>query len=83
MINKHIIYAKDLSLERSGRNIFCSLNFSLDSSESIIIKGKNGSGKTSLLRCIANFIQLLVENYYGMESLFFLHIIPKNLWYLG
>ena len=55
MINKHIIYAKDLSLERSGRNIFCSLNFSLDSSESIIIKGKNGSGKTSLLRCIAGF----------------------------
>ena len=55
MINKHIIYAKDLSFERSGRTIFSSLNFSLDSSESIIIKGKNGSGKTSLLRCIACF----------------------------
>ena len=55
MINKHIIYANDLSLERSGRTIFSSLNFSLDSSESIIIKGKNGSGKTSLLRCVAGF----------------------------
>ena len=55
MINKHIIYAEDLTLERSGRNIFSALNFSLDSSESIIITGKNGSGKTSLLRCIAGF----------------------------
>lgn len=55
MSNKHIISAQDISFERSGRNIFSSINFSLDSSESIIIKGKNGSGKTSLLRCIAGF----------------------------
>ena len=55
MINKHIIYAEDLSFERSGRSIFSALNFSLDSSESIMITGKNGSGKTSLLRCIAGF----------------------------
>ena len=51
----NIIYAEDLTFERSGRNIFSSLNFSLDSSESIMITGKNGSGKTSLLRCIAGF----------------------------
>jgi len=55
MINKHIIYAEDLSFERSGRSIFSALNFSLDSNESIMITGKNGSGKTSLLRCIAGF----------------------------
>lgn len=55
MINKHIIYAEDLSFERSGRSIFSALNFSLNSSESIMITGKNGSGKTSLLRCIAGF----------------------------
>jgi heme exporter protein A len=53
--NKNVIYAHDLSFERSGRNIFSSLSFSLDVNQSLIIKGRNGSGKTSLLRCLAGF----------------------------
>ena len=71
MINKHIIDAQNLSFDRSGRNIFSSLNFSLDSSESIIIKGKNGSGKTSLLRCIAGFYPITGGKllWYGEEIL--------------
>ena len=71
MNNKHIIHAQDLSFDRSGRNIFSSLNFSLDKSESIIIKGKNGSGKTSLLRCIAGFYPITSGKilWYGEEVL--------------
>ncbi len=71
MINKHIIYAQNLSFDRSGRNIFSSLSFSLDSSESIIIKGKNGSGKTSLLRCLAGFYPITRGKllWYGEEVL--------------
>ena len=71
MNNKHIIHARDLSFDRSGRNIFSSLNFSLDKSESIIIKGKNGSGKTSLLRCIAGFYPITSGKilWYGEEVL--------------
>jgi len=69
--NNHIISAQDLSFERSGRNIFSSLNFSLDTGESIIIKGKNGSGKTSLLRCIAGFYSITSGKilWYGQEVL--------------
>ena len=71
MRNQHIIYAQDLSFERSGRNIFSSLNFSLDSSESIIFKGKNGSGKTSLLRCLVGFYPITSGKllWYGEEVL--------------
>ena len=71
MINKHIIHAQNLSFDRSGRNIFSSLSLSLDSSESIIIKGKNGSGKTSLLRCLAGFYPITSGKllWYGEEIL--------------
>ena len=55
-MNKNfLIQAQDLSFKRSGRIIFSSLNLSLDEEQIIFIKGKNGSGKTSLLRCLAGF----------------------------
>ena len=50
-----LIKAQDLSFERSGRIIFSSLSLNLEEGQIIIIKGKNGSGKTSLLRCLAGF----------------------------
>ena len=50
-----LIKAQDLSFERSGRIIFSSLSLNLEEGQAIFIKGKNGSGKTSLLRCLAGF----------------------------
>ena len=55
MDTKFLVQAQDLSFERSGRIIFSSVNLYLEEKQIIFIKGKNGSGKTSLLRCLAGF----------------------------
>jgi len=52
---KKLVQAQNLSFERSGRIIFSSVNLYLEEGQIIFIKGKNGSGKTSLLRCLAGF----------------------------
>ena len=71
-MNKNIlIQAQDLFFERSGRIIFSSVNLSLDAGQIIFIKGKNGSGKTSLLRCLAGFSRITSGKilWYGAEIL--------------
>jgi heme exporter protein A len=71
-LNKNfLIQAQDLSFERSGRIIFSSLNISLEEGQIIFIKGKNGSGKTSLLRCLAGFTPTTSGKilWYGNEVL--------------
>ena len=55
MDKNFLVQAQDLSFERSGRIIFSSVNLYLKEGQIIFIKGKNGSGKTSLLRCLAGF----------------------------
>ena len=71
MNKKFLIQAQDLSFERSGRIIFSSLNMSLEEGEIIFIKGKNGSGKTSLLRCLVGFSRITSGKilWYGAEIL--------------
>ncbi len=66
-----LIQAQDLFFERSGRIIFSSVNLSLDAGQIIFIKGKNGSGKTSLLRCLAGFSRITSGKilWYGAEIL--------------
>lgn len=55
MDKKPLIEAYDLSFDRGGRKIFSSLNIALFKGQIIFVKGKNGSGKTSLLKCLAGF----------------------------
>ena len=55
MDKNFLVQAQGLSFERSGRIIFSSVNLYLEEGQIIFIKGKNGSGKTSLLRCLAGF----------------------------
>ena len=66
-----LIQAQDLFFERSGRIIFSSVNLSLDAGQIIFIKGKNGSGKTSLLRCLVGFSRITSGKilWYGAEIL--------------
>jgi heme exporter protein A len=45
--------AKNLTLTRGGRPLFANLELSLASGEALILRGANGSGKTSLLRVLA------------------------------
>ena len=71
MDKNFLVQAQDLSFERSGRIIFSSLNLSLEEGQIIFIKGKNGSGKTSLLRCLAGFTPTTSGKilWYGNEVL--------------
>jgi heme exporter protein A len=45
--------AKNLTLTRGGRPLFTNLDFSIAHGEALVLRGANGSGKTSLLRVLA------------------------------
>jgi len=47
-----------LTLFRGERCLFRDLEFALNSGELLLLEGRNGSGKTSLLRAIAGLIEL-------------------------
>ena len=55
----HLI-VENLSCSRGGRDIFQNLSFKVNQGESALIKGANGSGKTSLLRIIAGYLDPMV-----------------------
>jgi heme exporter protein A len=48
----------DLTLFRGDRCLFKNLDFALNPGELLLLEGRNGSGKTSLLRAIAGLIEL-------------------------
>jgi heme exporter protein A len=45
--------AKNLTLTRGGRPLFTNLDFAISRGEALVLRGANGSGKTSLLRVLA------------------------------
>ena len=49
----HNLAAHDLRLERGARSILTGLSFDIESGQALILRGANGSGKTSLLRILA------------------------------
>lgn len=48
----------DVSCRRGGRVLFQHLGFTLEPGSALVIKGANGSGKTSLLKLLAGLIPL-------------------------
>ena len=50
--------ADDLTLFRGERCLFKDLSFALNPGELLLLEGRNGSGKTSLIRAIAGLIEL-------------------------
>jgi heme exporter protein A len=46
----------NLACSRGGREVFSGLNFSLAGSEALLVTGRNGAGKSSLLRLIAGLV---------------------------
>jgi heme exporter protein A len=47
--------ARELSCIRDERVLFSNLNFTLNSGQVLLIEGRNGAGKTSLLRILTGF----------------------------
>ena len=48
----HLIDVTDLSISYCGRNILSNISFYLDDGDRLQIKGKNGSGKSSIIKLI-------------------------------
>ena len=50
--------AVDLACRRGGRDVFSGVNFSVASGEALTIVGRNGAGKSSLLRMIVGLVRI-------------------------
>src|SRR5262245_4121752 len=50
--------ASGLACQRSGRTVFAGLDFAVVSGEALLVLGRNGAGKSSLLRTIAGLVRL-------------------------
>ena len=48
----------DLACQRGGREVFAGVNFSVASGEALTIVGRNGAGKSSLLRMVVGLVRI-------------------------
>jgi heme exporter protein A len=51
--------ADELACSRGGREVFRGLSFSLAGGEAMVVTGRNGAGKSSLLRMIAGLVRIV------------------------
>jgi heme exporter protein A len=49
--------AVELHCHRGGRDVFTGLSFAVSSGEALVVTGRNGAGKSSLLRTIAGLLR--------------------------
>ena len=48
----------DLACQRGGRDVFAGVSFSVASGEALTISGRNGAGKSSLLRMVVGLVRV-------------------------
>ncbi len=65
---------EDLSCKRGESKVLNNINLTIKSGETLVVKGLNGSGKTTFLRILSNFI----TSYQGKVSLNDLSILEDN-----
>jgi heme exporter protein A len=51
------LFVDELTCNRGGRDVFAGLSFSLRGGEALIVAGRNGAGKSSLLRVVAGLVR--------------------------
>jgi heme exporter protein A len=74
--------ASDLACQRGGREVFAGLAFSVAEGETLLVTGRNGAGKSSLLRMVAGLLRIaggLLTLADGESEL----TIPEQVHYLG
>jgi heme exporter protein A len=50
--------AVDLACHRGGRDVFAGVSFAVAAGEALTVTGRNGAGKSSLLRCILGLVRI-------------------------
>jgi len=76
------LIASDLACVRGGRRVFTGLSFSLSAGDALVVTGRNGAGKSSLLRMLAGLVRVAAGHLHleaGDPEL----SIPEQAHYLG
>ncbi len=50
--------AVDLACRRGGRDVFSGVSFAVAAGEALTVTGRNGAGKSSLLRCVIGLVRI-------------------------
>ena len=52
------LLAKNIACNRGGRDVFAGVSFTVAAGEALMVTGRNGAGKSSLLRLIAGLVRI-------------------------
>jgi len=63
-----LLAARELSLERGGRELFRNLSFTVQAGQLLQVDGPNGAGKTSLLRILAGLSRYGYEGHISRHA---------------
>ena len=83
--NAPSLVAKGVTCVRGGRTVFEGLSFSLTAGEALMLRGPNGTGKSSLLRLLAGYVPVADGSllWCGQDTQDDLEAYQPNLHYLG
>jgi heme exporter protein A len=76
------LLASDLACVRGGREVFAGLHFALSAGEALVVTGRNGAGKSSLLRMVAGLVRIAAGRL-GLEGGDPELSLPEQAHYLG
>ena len=68
MKKKLLLEVNQIECSRNSLKIFKPISFQLFSGDLFIIKGKNGSGKTSLIHCLVGLIPFRGEMFWNIQD---------------